>query len=60
MGQIMHPHINALMNVQRLHGCTTYAHVCSAHFVKKGDLQTYQLREIYIKINTYISNEINF
>ena len=58
MGQIMHPHINASMNVQRLHRCTAYAHMCNVHFVKKGDLQTYQLREIYIQINTSISHNI--
>ena len=48
MGQIMHPHINASMNVRMLHGCTGYAHMRNANFVKKGDLRTYQLREIYI------------
>ena len=48
MGQIMHLYINASMNVQMLQRCVAYAHMCNAHFVKKGELQMYQLREIYI------------
>ena len=44
----MHLHINASMNIPMLHRYAAYAHMCNAHFVKKGDLGMYQLREIYI------------